>query len=335
MPSAPDRSGEQRALYRLRRALHNGGNLSYAVIAGITGRSRRQNQRLIQILRDAGEAIEEYTEGKIKIFYIPEDHREAAFQVHLSAEEMLGLIVAADASLASLGPTPLGESLRGAIHELTERADGEFYHIDLEAEPSEHYHFNATPSANLDPQVFRALQEAIRTRTTVEVTYYTASRMKSGDRKFDPYAFAAPGGSWMLLAWCRRHRSFRHFSISDISNVRPTGTPFLRRKVDMAAYFRDYFGGVGGGTIYDVRLAVSPKYVAAFRRKKYHASQSLQMHDDGSATVSFRVAGLDDIRPFVLSYGRGVRVISPPELVEMVTEEVRVVGGMYGGGGLA
>ena len=331
MPSTPHRSGEQRALYRLRRAFHNGVHLPYSAIAEITGRSRRQNQRLIQILRDAGDAIEEYTERKIKIFYIPEDRREAAFQVHLSAEEMLGLIIAADASLSSLGPTPLGESLRGAIHELTERADGEFYNIDLEAEPSEHYHFNATPSANIDPDVFRALQEAMRTRTTVEVTYYTASRMESGDRKLDPYAFAAPGGSWMLLAWCRKRRRFLHFSISDISNIRPTGEPFLRKEIDIAAYFRNYFGGVGGETIHEVRLEVSPKYVAAFRRKRYHASQHLHVQEDGSATVTFHVAGLEDMRPFVLGYGRGLRVISPPELVEMVKEEVRVVGGMYGG----
>lgn len=327
-PSHP--IGHRQAIYRLRRALHRGDSLTYAAIAKITGCVKRQNQRLIQTLREAGEEIEEYVEGRTKVFFIPEDRREVGLQVDLSAEEVLGLIIAADASLSSLGPTPLGESLRGAIHELTRQADGEFYHIDLDAEPVDHYHFNATPSANIDPDVFRALQDAMRTRTTVEVTYYTASRMQSGDRKLDPYAFAAPGGSWMLLAWCRKRRRFLLFSISDISNIRPTGEPFLRKEIDIAAYFRNHFGGVGGETIYEVRLEVSPKYVAAFRRKRYHASQLLHVQEDGTAIVTFNVAGLEDMRPFVLGYGRGLRVISPPELVEMVKEEVRVVGGMYG-----
>lgn len=308
---------------RISDALHRGAELSYDDLKEIADCEERHCRRIITSLIEEGEPIESRRNGKQKLYYIPEEHRELGFRVRLSADEMLALTIAADASLAALGPTPLGRSLGSAIRQLTEEIDGEFYHLDPEEESTEHYHFNATPSANIDPEIFRLLQGAMRECETVEVVYFTASRMEESARQLDPYAFAAPGGSWMLLAWCRLRRDFRTFSLADIRSVRLTGSHFIREEIDIPRYFRDNLGGVGGGEIHDVLLHVAPDCVPSFRRKRYHSSQQLVPHQDGSAQVGFRVAGLQDIRAFVMSFGHGITVLSPSPLIDIIRQEAR------------
>src|SRR5690606_3276204 len=123
----------------------------------ITGRSRRQCRRAIDELVEDGEPIEIRKAGKVKFYSIPEEKREIGIRVSLSEEEMQALMIAANASLSSLGPTPLASAMRAAIEQLTTRMKGEFYTFDPD-EQDQHWHFNATPSSTLDPEIFTLIQ---------------------------------------------------------------------------------------------------------------------------------------------------------------------------------
>jgi predicted DNA-binding transcriptional regulator YafY len=193
--------------------------------------------------------------------------------------------------------------------------------LDID-EIKEQWHFAANPSAAIDPAIFSIVMHAIGECATLEVDYFSARRMKETTRLLDPYGFAAPGGSWLLVAWCREHLAFRTFSVADIRRAEPSGSYFLRDDTfDIDRYFADHFGGVGGSTRHDVTLRVAADCVAAFRRKRYHPSQILEPQPDGTAIARFRVAGLEDIRAFVMSWGTGVAVTAPAELRAMVRVE--------------
>ncbi len=323
--SIPDRRKAKEKIYD---ALHNGAEMTYHDMADLADCDRRHCRRIIRELMADGESIEMFRQGRVNVYRIPEEKREVGIRVSLSEQEMQALMIAANASLSSLGPTPLASSMRRAIDRLTERMKGEFYTFDPE-EHDQHWHFNATPSSTLDPEIFAVLQEAIEECSTLHVRYFTATRLEESNRKLDPYALAAPGGSWQLLAWCHMRRDFRIFSLAGIREARPTGSHFTREEIDVQAQFADNLGGVGGDRLYTICLHVSPDCVPAFRRKQYHHSQRIEEREDGSATVMFRVAGLEDIRAFVLGFGDGVRVVEPEELVEKVREEVRLLGKMY------
>lgn len=58
------------------------------------------------------------------------------------------------------------------------------------------------------------------------------------------------------------------------------------------------------------------------RERPWHPTQEIQEHPDGSLTLHLVVGGLNELKRWVLGYGKGAVVKEPPELVEMVQEEV-------------
>lgn len=316
--SRPTRGNNERL-----RALFNAGEeLSYAAIVKHLGVSTRQAHRLVRGLIADGMELATRRDGRRQIFSLPEELREHGVRVALAEEQIVALAVAADAVRSSLGPTPLGAALDAGVRSLLEQLPGDVLLVDLET-MKDQWHFAANPSAAIDPAIFSAVMRAIGDCATLAVDYYSAGRMAMTTRRLDPYGFAAPGGSWLLVAYCHTRRGFRTFSVADIRAAAPTGNHFLRDDTfDLDRYFADQFGGVGGNTRHDVTLRVAPDCVAGFRRKTYHPSQILEPHDDGTAIVRFRVAGLEDIRAFVMSWGVGVSVVEPEELRAMVREEM-------------
>ena len=57
--------------------------------------------------------------------------------------------------------------------------------------------------------------------------------------------------------------------------------------------------------------------------KIWHESQEIQRLFDGGIEINFRVAGLDEIKQWVLSLGPEAYVMEPEELKEMVNHELR------------
>jgi predicted DNA-binding transcriptional regulator YafY len=65
------------------------------------------------------------------------------------------------------------------------------------------------------------------------------------------------------------------------------------------------------------------------RERRWHPTQQIEEHSDGSLTLRFVVRGLNEVKRWVLYYGQGARALGPPELVAMVEEEVKGMSEQY------
>lgn len=311
--------------------LNRGEELRFEEAKTLLGLGERQIKRLIERARHEGyDIVERRDEDRRKVFSIPEGSREAGFRVSLTEHELLALTIAADAARATLGTTSLAEPIRSAVAKLIDKFPDEVVPLELD-DAAMAWHFSSNPVAEVDPGIFAQLVEAIRNEQEIEIDYYSASRaQRTPNRRLDPYALALRGSSWLLVAWCHERHAFRDFSIPAIRSVRTTGRYIYRRDdFDLDEHFAGRFGSLGGKALRIVRLRVEPDRVPYFRRKTYHPSQQLSEHDDGSATVEYKVAGLDDMRSFAQSWGSGVTVLEPEELVETLRNEARMVAERY------
>ena len=66
--------------------------------------------------------------------------------------------------------------------------------------------------------------------------------------------------------------------------------------------------------IYEVKLEFQPEIARSVAEVEWHKTQVVTFAPDGSAIVEFRVDGLNEIIPWVLSYGDKVKVIGPDVL---------------------
>ena len=80
----------------------------------------------------------------------------------------------------------------------------------------------------------------------------------------------------------------------------------------------------------DVRLRFDASVAQRVRETIWHRSQKLVELPGGGVELSVKVAGIVEIRPWILSWGDGVEVLAPPELRDSVAQAVRVASTRYG-----
>ena len=74
--------------------------------------------------------------------------------------------------------------------------------------------------------------------------------------------------------------------------------------------------------LYTVKVRISPGWARWVGEKIWHESQKVKRNGDGSLELAFRVAGLDEIKRWVLSFGPEAQVLEPEKLKEMVRKDL-------------
>lgn len=80
----------------------------------------------------------------------------------------------------------------------------------------------------------------------------------------------------------------------------------------------------------EVRMRFDAGVARRVRETIWHRSQVLTELPDGRLELAVRVAGIIEIRPWILSWGDQVEVLEPPELRDVVAAALRGAAGRYG-----
>ncbi|MDQ2689501.1 MAG: WYL domain-containing protein [Chloroflexota bacterium] len=80
-----------------------------------------------------------------------------------------------------------------------------------------------------------------------------------------------------------------------------------------------------------IRLRFDAAVAHRVREAVWHRSQELTELPDGGVELSVTVAGIVEIRPWILSWGGAVEVLEPADLRDAVAESVREAAGRYAG----
>ncbi len=319
-----------RRVRRLVRDLHAGAEPTMGEVAESLGVTDRHARRIVARLR-ADLPLCETMDGRAKrLSLAPENRRAALAPVPLTERERLALGVAVEAARTSLDGTPLAADLDRAARKLFEGAEETFW-FDADS-LADLVHFGGEGVAPMPGDVFDALLSALIDRRRVAIGYVNARGERSADRRLDPLGLAYRGGSWMLVARDAAHGGeVRHFSLVAVEAVTVLGEAIDRARFSLADHYRDTFRAVTGTEVVEVRLRVAPEKAFAFRRKLYHPTQQIE-HEapDGALTVSWEVAGLDDVAAFVRSFGPGVVAEAPPDLCARLADDARAVLAQYG-----
>jgi proteasome accessory factor B len=81
----------------------------------------------------------------------------------------------------------------------------------------------------------------------------------------------------------------------------------------------------------NVRLRFDASVANRVRESIWHRSQQLTELADGRVEMALAVAGIVEIRPWILSWGDAVEVLAPDELREVVATAVRNAAARYPG----
>jgi predicted DNA-binding transcriptional regulator YafY len=164
------------------------------------------------------------------------------------------------------------------------------------------------------------LSRAVAERRTVQMRYHSASRGRATRREVDPYHLWFAAGGLYLIAYCHLRRDVRMFAVERIRSLTVTSHAFqLPLGFDVDAYVQDALV-VMRGRLVEVELTFDRATAAWARDRVWHPSQHLVSTRQG-LRMTLRVADTRELTGWILSFGRGVRVIRPVALRERVRQE--------------
>jgi predicted DNA-binding transcriptional regulator YafY len=242
--------------------------------------------------------------------------------IPLTKGELFALTLGAR-MLESCAGSSYAMELQSAIARLAERLP-EHEWLDLQQIADDRLIFQSGAAINLNLDIWQKLEDACRTLKQVRMSYYTASRNTTSDRVLDPYLLHIyRGTNPYVIGWCHQREGIRWFRVDRIRALTLLDTEFQRDPgFNPRQYLEEIFQHEAGGSDVKVRVWFDAKTAPYIRERRWHHSQQIEEHGDESVTLQMIVKGLNDLKRWVLFYGRGAKVLEPPELVAMVTAEL-------------
>ncbi len=238
--------------------------------------------------------------------------------VTLSEGELLALLVA-EHILKQYEGTPFGPSLAHAIEKIAGSLN-EPVTVDLSGRSSSML-FDLGPIRPPDMQVFNAVAASLRDHLALRIRYYTQSRGVETERVVEPYHLHNHKGDWYLVAFCHQRRQVRSFLISRIREASPTDRHYtIPRSFDIGAYIHQSFGIEKGGPRLNASIWFDAHEAPWIRERRWHPTQRVEEHADGSLTLHFVATGITEITRWVLSYGEHAVVLKPTLLRQRVAQ---------------
>ncbi|TAF32243.1 MAG: YafY family transcriptional regulator [Oscillatoriales cyanobacterium] len=250
--------------------------------------------------------------------------------ISLSQGELFALTLGARMLQAYSGSTYTKE-LRSAIERLSERLPEQTW-IDLQRIADERIVFRNGVENYLNPEIWNQLLEACRTSHQVRMCYFTASRNATSERVLDPYLLHIyRGTNPYVIGFCQQRQAIRWFRVDRIQSLEILKTKFMRDRTFNAQEHLDriFQAEVGEGKPVEVVIWFDRPTAPYIWERRWHSTQEIEQHPDGAVTLRMTVGGLNEIKRWVLGYGKGARVKSPPELVQLVRDEVEGMSNNY------
>lgn len=169
------------------------------------------------------------------------------------------------------------------------------------------------------------LTRAIADKTTIQMRYDSASRGRITRREVDPYRLWYASGGLYLIGYCHLRREPRMFAVERVKSVTPTDHPYqIPLHFDLDAFVQDALTVMRGPRI-EVELEFDRATAAWVKDRVWHGTQHIKRTRGGGLRMTLSVADTRELLGWILSFGRGARVVRPDSLREAVAEEARCI----------
>lgn len=309
--------------WRLLRALEKSpAGLCYGELARALGTGVRTVYRDLATLKSAGFPIARARVGAKSVWRIA---NPVSLGVVFTPRELASLAFARNL-VQSFHGSPFQDAMRSAFMKIAAACDRDgLKTIDL-VDKRVYADLRRMRPYTQKQVWFRILVDAVVGQRTVKIKYFTRERGEESLRELDPYGMVLHEGAFYVVAFCHRRREVRTFLLDRISAVAVTGRTFSApADFSVKDHFRQAWGLLKGAALVTVRVRFARGTARVIREGRWHDTQRLEEQSDGSVVLAVRVAGWEEIKRWVMSFGSQAEVIEPEELRKSVARESAVM----------
>lgn len=327
-PSKPKRSGTSRpALWRvmeIHKRIREGGYPNCSTLAKVIEVTPKTIQRDISFMREqlglplAYDALEHgycYTQ-EVTEFPL----------LHLTRHDWMALFLARQA-LEPLRGTRLQRLLAESFRKIAGACPGE---VSIQWEELDSaFSVKASGVVAADVVLFGDLLEAVTARREVRFDYHKLTASRPERRVVHPYHVGQIEHGWYLVAFDPQRKGLRTFALQRITQLEVLKSKFER---DPRFSAKTHLGGGFGVWSYAeqetgahaVRIRFEGYAARVVGERQWHATQKIVPISPDGQVIEFhaKLAGLEEITRWVLSWGSKAKVLGPPELKKRIANEL-------------
>ena len=186
------------------------------------------------------------------------------------------------------------------------------------------------PEENISSEILETLGKGIVYNLVIRASYYSFRSNAVTEREIEPYHLIIKNRHYYLIGYCRERGEVRDFRVSRFRHVELTSEQFNQAPdYSYADYIRHSWHILKDKEIYDIKIRFTPRKARFVKEYERQHADRLKELRDGSLIFCRRVAGLEEVVPWVLSFGGEAEVLSPPELREAVVEHLKKMQSTY------
>jgi predicted DNA-binding transcriptional regulator YafY len=169
------------------------------------------------------------------------------------------------------------------------------------------------------------ISEATVHRKIIEIEYFTMSRKEKTRRKVAPYKIWFFDGGFYLVGNCGLRQDIRIFALDRIKSLKLTDEAFEMPEDFKVEDFMQTSFGVFHGEPQNVRIRFAAEVAGYISEKIWHKTQKIEPQKDGSLIFEARVAGTDEIKFWLMTWGSKAQVLSPAALRDEIISEAEAM----------
>ena len=241
--------------------------------------------------------------------------------LELNNAELVAVFVAQKA-LGQFKGTPFENPLRSAFEKLTSGLKGKVSVPWLEVDSL--ISFRNFDVASTDMGVFQTVSEAVQQGKILQFEYKKLNSLAFEMRRVEPYHLACVLNQWYCFAFDPKRRAFRAFVLGRMRNPKVTPEEITAPKpFSIDDYLESSFGVFNAKGSHHIRIQFDAFAAQLVRERSWHPSQKMQDSENGGLELQLRLSSLEEIEPWVLSWGKHAKVLSPVDLQKRIYETAR------------
>jgi predicted DNA-binding transcriptional regulator YafY len=129
--------------------------------------------------------------------------------------------------------------------------------------------------------------------------------------------------TFYLIGYCELRKGIRIFAVDRIERIVLLDDSFeIPDGFDAETYLHASFGVFQGEPV-KVRIRFSAKAAGYVKEKRWHPSQTLSSETNGDLIFTAEVAGIEEIKRWVMTWGSAAQVVEPESLCREIAKEAR------------
>jgi proteasome accessory factor B len=193
-----------------------------------------------------------------------------------------------------------------------------------------HHTSIGTSDYSAKAEVVDELMRAMEDRRQTIITYQSLRATEPVEYAINPFGIVYHRGSLYVVAFSHDQNEVRHFKVDRIDEIEVGKLPFqMPGDFNLQEHLRGSFGIFRGACDVAVKVRFLPPVARYVLEGRWHTSQKLTHQRDGSVLAEFRLSTTEEIKRWLLSFGRNAEVLEPKQLRTAIGAEAEQLTAIY------